>query len=1621
MDSGKTCPAPRQDNSDSLREKIKLLEKENDELKNEVKECRKKENKFLSLIESNTHWLWEVDSNGVYTFVSPSAEQIMGYHTSEIIGKTPFDFMPPAEAGRIGEIFSGIVSNHDPIKGLVDKMITKKGREIIFETNGAPFFDDNGDFAGYIGSCRDITELKKLEEAHLISEERYRTIFRNSPLGIFRSTIEGRFLEVNPALAEVLGYDSPEEVIENIYNIAEQIYVRSEERETIVSKNISEPDSTHHVNRYRRKDGSEFVANLYLRTIKDASGNPLFLEGIVEDITEKKEMEVALIESEQKFRLLSDLSPVGIYQTDEKGDCIYANKKWLEMAGLSLEEALGKGWIKAIHPEDRDYIGEKWYKSVQSNGNWGYEYRFHTSEGKTTWVYGIAKKIMSSPWNEHGYLGINTDISNRKEMEEALRKSEEQFRKSFDTELIAMSISRRRDGKYLYANPGFYKMTGCSEDEVIGSNSVELCFFSSEQRSGLIDDINSAGNIQNREMEFRVKSGEVRSIILSIGPVSISGQDCLLAVMSDITDRKKMEEHLKIFKNIVSSTQDGISFINKDYKYTIVNDAYETFAGDSRENLIGKSAADYLGYEFFQAKIKPYYDKCLEGDSINYQEWMNFPKIGRRCVDVSYFPYRDSHGKIAGIVASTKDITERQIIEDALRESEEKLKIALEGAVADTWELDLTKMQLTYSDSWLERMGYDPREITHSIENIEQIFHPDDLKRSWEKLNAHLQGETDLYESEARIIKKDGEIMWILSRGRAVSWDKESKPIKILGVNFDITDIKKFEEQIFESEERYRMLFENAHDAIFVADPDTGMMLDSNDKGLEMIGRTKEELRTMHQSELHPKKNPEVYKERFLEAVNARGALFTEMEIVHRSGRRIPVEISSGGVVKIGEKRLHFGIFRDISKRKKAEIVKRKTQKRLKRAEKIAHLGHYEIELSTGKATWSDGCFRIFGIPEGSDEPTMETYKNMIHPDDVTLVYGELDQCVKENRDFNLSYRIIRLDGQVRYVRSIGSLIDSGTKLFGSIQDITELKLVENALKDSEAKFRTIFDKTPLGIALVELGSQKILQVNSVFCEITGYSGEELLESDISRLTYSDDWIKEKEILKDFFIKNKTVYNLDKRYIRKDGSLLWVRLTATTIRTGESELALGIVEDISERKQAEDAMKKSEWEKSLILNSMEEMFTFYEDKSLTVKWANKASGDSVGMKSAELIGSTCYELWQNREEPCVDCPVLKSFETGLQHEDVRGTPNGDFYRIRSYPAFDDDGLLVGVVEFGKDVTEHYKAELALKESEERMRLIIESSKDLVIVNDKDLRYTYFNGPPEYGIKSEDLIGKTADDFHVDEMTRQIQFEIEAVLKNKSDLVSETEMEWNGKKMWFHNYRYPIKNESGEVKEVASVCRNISDLKRTEKKLLKSLAEKELLVKEVHHRVKNNLQMIHSLLNLQSRKFADDEVKSVILESQNRIRSIALIHEKLYRSDDLSEINCREYVESLASTIKSIYNFNPANLSIDIIIDDLFIGIDKAIPYALLVNELITNSLKHAFDPGDKGKIVIKSGFSDEHYYLSVEDDGKGLPDGFDIDLADSFGLQLVTILTEQLEGKLEISGGKGTRIKVVFK
>jgi PAS domain S-box-containing protein len=249
-----------------------------------------------------------------------------------------------------------------------------------------------------------------------------------------------------------------------------------------------------------------------------------------------------------------------------------------------------------------------------------------------------------------------------------------------------------------------------------------------------------------------------------------------------------------------------------------------------------------------------------------------------------------------------------------------------------------------------------------------------------------------------------------------------------------------------------------------------------------------------------------------------------------------------------------------------------------------------------------------------------------------------------------------------------------------------------------------------------------------------------------------------------------------------------------------------------------------------------------------------------------------------------------------------------------------------------------------------------------------------------------------------------------------------------------NYEFNLIDSQGKIRNIYTTVaiipgttktlvslQDITSRNKTENELKTSINDKDMLLREIHHRVKNNLQIVSSLLNLQSQYIKDQNALDVFKESQNRVRSMAIIHEKLYKSTDMSKIDFADYISELTESLFFNYRIDPAKIRLTKTLDNVFFDVDTAIPCGLIVNELITNCLKHAFPDDRKGNINVELSKNDTSYYLCVKDDGIGFADDIDYKNTESLGLQLVNNLVSQIDGTIEFDDTSGSCFNINFK
>ena len=287
-----------------------------------------------------------------------------------------------------------------------------------------------------------------------------------------------------------------------------------------------------------------------------------------------------------------------------------------------------------------------------------------------------------------------------------------------------------------------------------------------------------------------------------------------------------------------------------------------------------------------------------------------------------------------------------------------------------------------------------------------------------------------------------------------------------------------------------------------------------------------------------------------------------------------------------------------------------------------------------------------------------------------------------------------------------------------------------------------------------------------------------------------------------------------------------------------------------------------------------------------------------------------------------------------------------------------------------------------------------------------------------GMPKEKVLGRKVSEINV---YNAINKEIDSAVSEKHSRIFESNVTTHHlKNIWISTTLTPIYSEFGNLKKLVFVDTDITSGKLLQKQIEESLKEKDVLLKEIHHRVKNNLQIIISLLNLQSGYIKDEATLKAVQDGQNRVRSMALVHEKFYQAEELSEIDFGEYVEKLTQYIYQSYGDKTDRVKMIIESDRVGLDMDTAMPSGLLVNEIVSNAYKYAFPGDSKGEIRIVLKKQNGKVIFKISDNGVGLPGEINLEAAESLGMQLIQALTAQLDGELEVSRENGTEFTVSF-
>jgi PAS domain S-box-containing protein len=651
--------------------------------------------------------------------------------------------------------------------------------------------------------------------------------------------------------------------------------------------------------------------------------------------------------------------------------------------------------------------------------------------------------------------------------------------------------------------------------------------------------------------------------------------------------------------------------------------------------------------------------------------------------------------------------------------------------------------------------------------------------------------------------------------------------------------------------------------------------------------------------------------------------------------------------------------------------------------------------------------------------------QEFFEPDVFELRKSRIDEAIELKKAIN--FQDVR--NKYYFDNIIFPVLDNGviSKIIIFAKDITDRINAVGILRESEERYQELVDSSPYPI-LIHL-NEKFVYSNTAGLKLLGFdNSEELFGKSIWDFVHPDYTGVINDRIQSIKDGARIVPSREEKLIKRDGTVLDVETIALPFLFKGTTAIQTIINDITDKKRIEWTLAEHQRMLSTLLNNLPGIaYRCKNDESWTMEFISEGCKELTGYSSYELINNhklsysdIIHPEYRSQIWDMVQAALNDKKQFELVYKIITSRKEEKWVWEKGEGVYDKKSNLVALEGFITDITE-------MKTKDERLRKLsraVEQSPASIVITDLKGNIEYVN--PKFteitGYESYEVLGENPRILKSGENPKEIYEQL------WNNITSGTE--WRGiflnrKKdgsfFWESALISPVKNETGVTTHYLAVKEDITEQKLKDERLKNSLKEKELMLREIHHRVKNNLQIISSLLKLQATYITDESSLEFFRISQDRVKSMALIHQQLYRSNDLSSINFGDYLRNLTTHLFQAYGVNEGNIRLSIEAKNIYIGIDSAIPCGLLINELISNSLKHAFPGNRRGTINVKMEIVEENKFsLIISDNGIGFPEDIDFRNTKSLGMQLVITLTDQIDGRIELIRGNGTTFKITF-
>ena len=1071
---------------------------------------------------------------------------------------------------------------------------------------------------------------------------------------------------------------------------------------------------------------------------------------------------------------------------------------------------------------------------------------------------------------------------------------------------------------------------------------------------------------------------------------------------------------------IIDRNVAGIYRTTEDGLLLDCNHAFAQILGYQESDLIGSRAVD-LYWE--QKDRTDFYDALCQHKQLRQWEIKYRSKDNQQiwCIENAYLETVGDQNVITGTI---QDISKQ-------KGTQEKFQMLFESSNDAILIVDGEKVVETNQRAFeIFQLPQDQLEDLNLLDSKSGLFVFSD--NDWSIFQLKLQRVQDGNAQRAKLLGRRMD-------GTHFHAEVYLSPFVVTGkllVQIQVRDISErvlYESSIRESEERVKMLSQLAMEGIAIVYQDR--ILDCNDQLVRLLGyRKQEELLTKEISTFLGNEDIRRLKNTFgLSVLNK-----TEIRAKNRHGKLLFLE-ALGSKINYNNQDCEVYLFYDITSRKRTEQALEQSIERYKNLVenspngifiltegKVKYINHTELNLL--ELEEEDDVFDkdfalyfedrdqyrildILHLTREGEETDYEEFKMLNSNDSMVDVGLKATLTVYDNKPSiqvtvnNLSTQTLLVKEQMR--AKIAEEINLVLK-----REIEEHKNTQKKLLNARNFTRNIIESSiDMIIAVDDKG--RITEFNKAAQQQFGFELDEIMGAHVKKLYREFDEFKSvsRSINQDYFFTGE-ISN-----VKKNGEEFTTLLSASVIRNeqGEPMGSMGVSRDVTELKKAEEELRASEERyRDLFENATD--FILNVDDSGKINYANNAFCSAMGIDMNSVLDVNLKDRVKNGNE-IFNQGVLSALPEGTYALTLVDVDNNELLVEGVTSIKTKGGQPDSLRAIFRNVTEARKNEKLAREQTAKIISIFNSTENLMMwTMNKEAKVTSFNSNFNNQMKRDFGFQVNSGTPYLEEIEnffekKDLELFKKALKKTFQGKPSQLELPLlNERKdeVWFQFFLNPVHLDN-DLQEISRLAYDITDRKEIDQKIRNSLKEKEVLLQEVHHRVKNNLQVISSILNLQTSFVEDEHTLEILAESQNRIKTMSYIHETLYQTADFASIEFTDYIETLARNL--LQSYAPKDCEVDMVseFDQIFLDLDQAIPCGLIMNELVSNALKYAFQGRDKGTLTIKVKQQDQDISLEVTDNGIGMPQGYKPEESDSLGIYLVYALVEQLDAKIEMS------------